>query len=136
MLLVSEVAGLGKEIEKSAKNKTMVFPVPSEYVDISHAFICAVSNLVLTLTLLCHLRNFGREQMDHIVISPDDDSTAGTAQRRESVDIGADHVIDMTNRDPLTGSLNRSEKLKIMQLLERWEEPNKYFNHQHVSLYR
>jgi hypothetical protein len=66
-----------------------------------------------------------------MALSPvdDEDSTTGDSDRRESVE----KVIDTTNRDPLTGSLNSSERLKIMQLLERWEEPDRYFNHQNVS---
>lgn len=69
----------------------------------------------------------------------EEESTAGTGlSRRGSVaaDIGAEPVIDMNNRDPLTGSLDRSEKLKIMQLLERWEEPDRFYHHGRVSVAR
>lgn len=38
----------------------------------------------------------------------------------------ANNVIDMNKRDALTGSLHYSEKLKLMQLLEQWEEPTRY----------
>jgi hypothetical protein len=33
--------------------------------------------------------------------------------------------IDSTRKDPLTGSLHSSEKLKLMQLLGQWEEPDR-----------
>lgn len=36
-----------------------------------------------------------------------------------------DNVVDLSKRDPLTGSLHFSEKLKLMQLLDQWEEPTK-----------
>jgi len=39
-------------------------------------------------------------------------------------------LIDPTRRDALTGSLHFSEKLKLMQLLEQWEEPER---HSHAS---
>ena len=41
----------------------------------------------------------------------DEDSTAGDSTQRESTE----KVIDTANRDPLTGSLNNSERLKIMK---------------------
>lgn len=34
-------------------------------------------------------------------------------------------VIDMNKRDPLTGGLEISEKVKLIQLLGRWEEPDR-----------
>jgi hypothetical protein len=34
-------------------------------------------------------------------------------------------LIDPSNRNPLTGSLMPSEKMKLVQLLERWEEPER-----------
>jgi hypothetical protein len=40
-----------------------------------------------------------------------------------SVVTNTENVIDLTKRHPLTGSLNFSEKLKLMSLLEQWEEP-------------
>lgn len=106
MLLISEVGGLAKEIEKAAKNKTLNFPSASE--------------------------KFGGGSLHFDLSEADEDeSTSGATPRKESMaDIGPDNVIDMNNRDPLTGSLNRSEKLKIMQLLERWEEPDRYYSHQ------
>ena len=52
--------------------------------------------------------------------SSDDD----TAQRSEK-SMYAEKVIDTDRRDPLTGSLMESEKMKLVQLLERWEEPDR-----------
>lgn len=37
----------------------------------------------------------------------------------------SDTFINTSNRDPLTGSLRFSEKIKMMQLLDRWEEPER-----------
>mmetsp|Transcript_57467 Transcript_57467/g.140251 ORF Transcript_57467/g.140251 Transcript_57467/m.140251 type:complete len:1224 (-) Transcript_57467:76-3747(-) len=34
-------------------------------------------------------------------------------------------LFDPNNRNPLTGSLSSSEKMKLFQLLERWEEPQR-----------
>ena len=36
-----------------------------------------------------------------------------------------DQVIDTNRRHPLTGSLEFSEKMKLMSLLEQWEEPDR-----------
>jgi hypothetical protein len=47
----------------------------------------------------------------------DDESTASNMVPEKV------QVIDTSRRDPLTGSLHYSEKLKLMQLLEQWEEP-------------
>lgn len=38
-------------------------------------------------------------------------------------------LIDTYNRDPLTGSLRFSEKIKMMELLDRWEEPERSDRH-------
>jgi len=45
----------------------------------------------------------------------------------------AENVIDMNNRDPLTGSLHHIEKMKLKSLLERWEEPERYADRFSVS---
>lgn len=42
MLLVSEVGGLAKEIEKASKKRTIVFSAPSEYVMISRQPYCCL----------------------------------------------------------------------------------------------
>ena len=39
--------------------------------------------------------------------------------------LGGEKVIDTARRDPITGSLLQSEKAKLMQLVDRWEEPDR-----------
>jgi hypothetical protein len=48
-------------------------------------------------------------------------------EENESVAAGNDdhQLIDASRRDKLTGSLAHSERMKLMQLLERWEEPER-----------
>ena len=57
-------------------------------------------------------------------VSEDDDDTAA--------DDRSERVIQMDNRDPLTGSLHISEKMKLMQILGRWEDPESSYQ-KHVS---
>ena len=57
----------------------------------------------------------------------DDVETVASAGKSAA---GTQEVFDPSNRDPLTGSLHFSEKLKLMQLLEQWEEPER---HNHTS---
>ena len=53
-----------------------------------------------------------------------DDGDTVTSSATKSV-VGASDPLDfdVTRRDALTGSLHFSEKLKLMQILEQWEEP-------------
>lgn len=46
-----------------------------------------------------------------------------TSRENQSSAYQQEHVIDLMNRDPLTGSLHFSEILKLMKLLDMWEEP-------------
>jgi len=52
----------------------------------------------------------------------DDDNTAKTLKSAGT----SERVIDTTKRNPLTGSLEFSEKIKLMTLLEQWEEPERH----------
>jgi hypothetical protein len=62
----------------------------------------------------------------------EDDDDASTNQSARSLGTN-EKVIDTSKRDPLTGSLNYSEKVKLMQLLDQWEEPDRRDNHSRVS---
>jgi len=56
----------------------------------------------------------------------DDQDSMGSLETHEV-------VIDPTKRDVLTGSLTYSEKLKLMQLLDAWEEPVRHDDPSNVS---
>lgn len=49
----------------------------------------------------------------------DDNDSVSTEKKKENI------VINTSRRHPLTGSLMPSERMKLMQLLERWEEPER-----------
>lgn len=53
----------------------------------------------------------------------DGDDTASATSTLKS--LGTEKVIDTMKRDPITGSLLASEKAKLMQLVDRWEEPDR-----------
>jgi hypothetical protein len=109
MLLISQVAGLAKEIEKNSVAMDLTIPVTSE------AF------------------GWNREDLNGIDFAEDDeeDNTINTPRSKRSLNT-AEKVIDTSKRDPLTGSLLTSEKLKLFQLLEQWEEPDRRFDRDHV----
>lgn len=52
-------------------------------------------------------------------------STNDDASSKKSLDTANKTVIDTDARDPLTGNLRDSERIKIMQLLDQWEEPER-----------
>jgi hypothetical protein len=58
-----------------------------------------------------------RESLHALNLTNDDTDDAASAVT------DTENVIDLTKRHPLTGSLNFSERLKLMSLLEQWEEP-------------
>jgi hypothetical protein len=99
MLLISQITGLAKEIEKDSAAMDMTVSVTPE------AF------------------GWNRESLRGVVFVEDDPDDATTRSRR-SLNT-AEKVIDTSRRDPLTGSLHSSEKLKLIQLLEQWEEPDR-----------
>ena len=53
--------------------------------------------------------------------SDDEGSSIGSTLKSNTTE----KVIDMNKRDPLTGGLEISEKVKLIQLLGRWEEPDR-----------
>lgn len=54
----------------------------------------------------------------------EDEDDNGSASYRTN--ITNEKVIDTAKRDPITGSLLPSEKAKLMQLVDQWEEPDRY----------
>lgn len=68
---------------------------------------------------------------------PDETSVGGTSvSKSDNPTYNADHVIDPTDRHPLTGKLSSVQKSKITQLLGAWEEPRSLRKKQseHVSI--
>lgn len=55
-------------------------------------------------------------------LEEDEDDQSGSVSMKT---LGTEKLIDTTKRDPLTGSLAKSEKDKLMQLVDRWEEPDR-----------
>jgi hypothetical protein len=53
--------------------------------------------------------------------SEEDENSFPSTSRGGSLD----KIIDPNNRDPLTGSLLESEKIKLYSLVDRWEEPDR-----------
>ena len=53
--------------------------------------------------------------------SEEDGSSVGSTLKSTATE----KAIDMDKRDPLTGGLELSEKIKLIQLLGRWEEPDR-----------
>jgi hypothetical protein len=106
MLLISQVAVLAKEIEKDSTAMATTIPAVSE------AF------------------GWKRENLRGIVFVEDDTDDA-TTPSKPSLNT-SENVIDTSRRDPLTGSLHSSEKTKLLQLLEEWEEPDRRFDRNRV----
>ena len=113
MLLVSEVAGLAKDIERSHISMKVTMPVPSECFGRSRESCVA------------------HERQDASIDDDTDGDTTNSPRSKRSA-ATSERVIDTTARDPLTGSLHQSERIKIMQLLEQWEEPSRRFHQSHV----
>lgn len=55
--------------------------------------------------------------------SDEEDSTGTRLVRDRPLTSSRENLIDGGRRDKLTGSLSPSQKMKIMQLLDFWEEP-------------
>lgn len=113
MLLVGEVAALARDIEKKESNRNQSN---------------REGNSQFGYRLDSHVSLRG------LALSSDDEdgsTTESPTSRRGSVDtLQSDRVINMNDRDPLTGNLQYSEKMKLRQLLERWEEPDREFDQQ------
>ena len=104
IILISEVASLGRDFEKY---------VLSQSVEIQREL---PSPSLFGLT---------SARFDNLMDSVDDDSSAGAAtyNRSDFVADDIDRIIDPEDRQPLTGSLSSQQKARISQLLGMWEEP-------------
>ena len=103
IILVSQVASLGRDFEKQAhmrrkSGKSMSPLDPADFHD---------------------------DNLDGLLNRMQDDTTSGayTAYNSRETEQINDRVIDPDDRHPLTGSLSASQKMKIVQLLGAWEEP-------------
>ncbi|KAG7373470.1 mechanosensitive ion channel [Nitzschia inconspicua] len=72
------------------------------------------------------MKDYGRDlpsrmkSIKDLSINLEEDNDSVSSERKtENV------VIDTSKRNPLTGSLLSSERMKLLQLLERWEEPER-----------
>ena len=125
MLLVGEVAVLAKEIEAE----------PLEYVfyDVIFGVLCeGISQLAN------HLHSSGYRA---VALAPgrlevkyaSDDEEDSTRPRTLNDGSGtSERTINAQKRNTLTGSLEFSEKMKLMSMLDQWEEPT-YQDDQNVS---
>lgn len=103
ILLVSEVASLGRAFERQVKE--------------------ADHNMQRRTTITAASFGLNKEKFDGLMNALPDDSTLGGYTQSEA---GADEprrVIDPDDRHPLTGSLTQAQKSRIVQLLGQWEEP-------------
>jgi hypothetical protein len=101
ILLISQVASLGRDFEKYVGTRGMNVEAP--HVD-------------------------GLDELDGLMnYSVDDSSVDGRSFGRQRLDSSPlddqARVIDPNDRNPLTGSLDSSQKIRIAQLLGAWEEP-------------
>jgi hypothetical protein len=94
MMLISEVASLGRDLERMgkqfspAKNKTTL------------------------------------PDWDYSAGNSDEENSTGPRLVRDRpLTRSRENVIDRGRRDKLTGSLSSSQNIEIMQLLDSWEEP-------------
>jgi hypothetical protein len=55
----------------------------------------------------------------------DDEDDNGSASYSTMKTMATGKLIDTDKRDPLTGSLLASEKAKLYELIDRWEEPDR-----------
>jgi hypothetical protein len=100
ILLVTKVASLSRDFERSRiqKNKSGYFGIGSHV-----------------------LENIVRDT------EADDESQTTHSNQPGPSSTGflqvGDYVINPDDRDPLTGSLSASQKMRIVQTLGRWEEP-------------
>jgi hypothetical protein len=101
MILISEVANLGKEIEKHGdrvfKRKKMD---PNESLKVFNGLFGS---------------SHSSGEVDRELPIADDTSS--------SSEMGSDRVIDEERRNKFTGTLEHSQKIRLEELLGKWEEP-------------
>jgi hypothetical protein len=110
ILLISQVASLGRDFEKyvGTRGNNMVAP--------------HVDGLDGLLNYAADDGSFdGRSSNIDGPSSNRPKATGNSSEKAETEDKA--RVIDPDDRNPLTGSLNSSQKIRIVQLLGAWEEP-------------
>jgi hypothetical protein len=109
MLLISQVAGLANEIEKDSVAMDKTSPVTFGHKNRES------------------LRGVDfAEDFTSKAFCPNEESLCGAPTHTEE-------EIDTSKRCPTTGGLHPSEKLKLMRLLDQWEEPDRRFDRHLVS---
>jgi hypothetical protein len=103
ILLISQVASLGRDFEKNVGIRGNNMEAP--HVD-----------------GLDGLLNYSADDGSLDGRSSGRPSVLGNSNERAAMD-SKSRVIDPDDRNPLTGSLNSSQKIRIVQLLGAWEEP-------------
>lgn len=128
MVLIAEVATISKRIQNSAltryaakaMNFDFVLSSPLPFTN-AHAFRLHCSSDISKRMQAIHERIPAPFSEGDEVEETENLSIAG-----QNSDTGL--LFDATNRNPITGSLDPSEKMKLMLLLERWEEPERQIN--------
>jgi len=63
-----------------------------------------------------------------VISEEEDDNNTAFDEKPEKI-----IEMDMDLRDPITGSIRTEEKLKLMQLLGQWEDPDSNYTRHQVS---
>lgn len=71
---------------------------------------------------------------DYFSVNTNEDDDSWASEKRAESALESENIIDLNSREPVTGSLKTSEKIKLMKLLGAWEEPNTSYDHSTVSL--
>jgi hypothetical protein len=106
ILLISQVASLGRDFEKYVGTRGNNMEAP--HVD--------------GLDEMDGLLNYSADDASFDGRSTGRPSLFGNSSERAAME-DKSRVIDPDDRNPLTGSLNSSQKIRIIQLLGAWEEP-------------
>lgn len=103
ILLVSEVASLGRAFERQVKDSDL--------------------DKKRRTTITAETFGLNKEKFEVLMNALPDDSTLGGYAQSETAAEETRRVIDPDDRHPLTGSLTQNQKARITQLLGQWEEP-------------
>jgi hypothetical protein len=94
MILISEVASLGRDFDRMGQSEYNRSNAQEEF-----------------------------QKWDYDAGKSDEDTSVGSQVRDHSFTLSQEKVIDEGRRDKLTGSLSPSQRIKMMQLLDFWDEP-------------
>jgi hypothetical protein len=113
ILLISQVASLGRDFEKYVGTRGNTMEAP--HVD-------GLDGLDGLLNYSADEASFDGRSSNNDGRSTGRPKPIGDSSERAATDAKA-RVIDPDDRNPLTGSLNSTQKIRIIQLLGAWEEP-------------